>query len=443
MIPFITAIITFILGILFFFVKRISKILLLIIGCICFDCFRISELSVTQLKVFLCVCYFISEIRYLNYYLLEIRKTVIFKLIGVVIIGAILLILTSPHLYSITTIGSFISLDLVSKYFVIIYSFVAISKIIEIKNIIKTTYNCLIVLTIVGCIELFAGYPFWLNLLEVSGLSSNIFDGRLRLSSMFIYTFDYGQICVIISFILLFCYIKEKYLNKTQILLGFIGCLFGIFLCGSRSVVICFVVGLICFSLTKYKLTVNIKRIIVLTVLFSLLILIVPQIKDKVDFILSSFKCGSDIGGSSLEMRITQYATVMMLVKASPLFGMGYNFFYYDLGWSSGLNVAEMPYPELAGLEGALMSIILERGIIGVLVYIAFYGGILCYAYKIKDHDKDYSATCIAIISSFIVYGNMTGELNSALPTLLFSGIFLKLAFISKFKKNGHICNNS
>lgn len=440
----IAAIITFSLGISFFFKKRISKILILIIGCICFDCFRISEISVTQFKVFLCLCFFLSEIKYLKFYFSQIKNTVILKLIIVVIVGSIILIITSPHLNSIISIGSYISTDLIAKYFVIIYSFVAISKINDLSPIIKTTYKCLIILSCIGFFEFILERPIWLNLLEINNVSTVIYDGRLRLSSMFIYTFDYGQICVIISYILVFCFIKKKYLSKNQILIGFIGCLFGILMCGSRSVIICFILGLVCYSLTKYTITKNVKRLFLITTLVTILVIIIPQMRDKFDFILSSFDSNSEVSGSSIEMRITQYATVFMLVVASPIFGLGYNYFYMDLGWSSGLNVAEMPYPELAGLEGALMSIVLERGIVGVLVYIIFYVGLLWYANKIKGTDKDYSAVSIAIIISFVIYGNMTGELNSAMPTLLFSGIFLKLAYISKYyRKDGCISYNS
>lgn len=440
----IVAIITFLLGISFFFKKRISKILILIIGCICFDCFRISEISVTQLKVFLCLCFFLSEIKNFNFYISQIRNTIILNLIKVVIGGSIILIITSPHLNSIISISSYISMDLIAKYFVIIYSFVSISKINNLRPIIKISYKCLIILSCIGFFEFILGIPLWLNLLDITNSSTIVHDGRLRLSSMFIYTFDYGQICVILSYILLFCFIKKKYLSKRQIVIGFIGCLFGIFMCGSRSVLICFILGLVSYSLTKYTITKNIKKLFLITALVTIFIIFIPQIRDKFDFILSSFSSNSEVSGSSLQMRITQYATVFMLITASPIFGMGYNYFYLDLGWSSGLNVAEMPYPELAGLEGALMSIILERGIVGVLIYIIFYGGLLWYANKIKGKDKDYSAISIAIIISFVIYGNMTGELNSAMPTLLFGGIFLKLAYISRYyRKDGCVSYNS
>lgn len=431
MMSIFAAIITLLLGILFFFKRRILKITILVIGCICFDCFRISEISVTQLKTFLCLCFFLSEVKYFNYYISQIRRTAILKLIVIVVIGSIILILTSPHLDSIISIGSYITIDLIAKYFVIIYSFVSISRINDICSIVKVSYKCLIVLTCIGIFELFLGFPLWLNALDVSNSSSIIHDDRLRLSSMFIYTFDYGQICIIISYVLLFCSIKNRYLSRKQIFIGFGSCLFGVLMCGSRSVLVCFILGLVCFSLVKYSISKNIKKLFFITISLSLLIIFIPQISDKFDFILSSFSLDSDVGGSSMEMRIIQYATVFMLVMSSPIFGMGYNYFYLDLGWSSGLNVAQMPYPELAGLEGALMSILLERGFLGVLIYILFYGGLLWYANKIKGIDKDYSAVFIAIISSFVAYGNMTGELNSAMPTLLYGGIFLKLAYIS------------
>lgn len=438
----IPAIITILAGLSMFILKLRSKIILLIIGCMCLECFCISDVSVTQFKTFNCFCFFISELRNLPKRYAQLKATPILWLLLIVTCGAIITIITSPHIDSLNVLCSFIVVNLIAKYYAISYSFIGVITQNYFNTYIKIIYLCILVITLFGVLNLIFGYSIWFALWGMQEETEMILGSRMRLSSMFTYTFDYGQICVITLFVMLYC-INKNILSKKQIIIGIISCSYGIIMCGSRSVLGCAIIGCSVYALIRNPIYKNLRLISITILLIFIISLVIPAINDKIDFLMSAVDSNSSVGGSSSGMRIRQYATVLLIVSKSPWVGMGHQYFFYDLGWSTGLDPSLLPYPELAGLEGALMGILLERGIIGVCVYLIFYFGIVGYAYKLRKYDLDSSATCIAIILSFVAYGNMTGELKSCLPTLLFAGMFLKKAYLSKNNKIKNGCFNN
>lgn len=443
---FVASIITLVFGISLFIVKSRIKLVFLVFGFICFDCFSISELAFTRFKPFLCLCYFISELKNINFNYRLLNKTPLLKASILATIAYIITIAFSSHLRSLTSIVSFLILGLFGKYYVITYGFTSFKKISQFHNLIRVILLGLLLITFFAILNFILGYSPWVKLFGTTETTDMLLGDRLRLTSTFIYTFDYGQICNIILYSLIYSKCKGIISNK-----HFIGaticCCFGIIMCGSRSVLGCGILGLISYALIQNNFNKNLKIFLISFIIIIITSALIPEVQDKINFLLSAVDTDSNVSGSSANMRIRQYATVIMLVSSSPFFGLGYHYFYYDLGWSTGLDVSLLPYPELAGLEGVLMGTLLERGIVGVLFYLIYYLIIIRYAYSLRKYDRAAAATCIAIIISFIAYGNMTGELNSGSPTLLFAGIFLKIGYLNKLnyskklKLNGHLCN--
>ena len=86
---------------------------------------------------------------------------------------------------------------------------------------------------------------------------------------------------------------------------------------------------------------------------------------------------------------------------------------------------------DLFGLEGVLMNYLLERGFLGICFYLFFYVYVLCFFYKHKSVDKNISALGVSILVTYLAFANMTGELNSVFPTLLITGICLKVLYMN------------
>ena len=126
---------------------------------------------------------------------------------------------------------------------------------------------------------------------------------------------------------------------------------------------------------------------------------------------------------SSLEMRSRQYARVFYYIRDNFFFGRGKDFFLIDLGWRGGLET--LLDRELMGLEGIMMNLFLERGLIGVVVWALFYGMIVGLCLKQRKKDSIAASACLTLIGVYVIFVNMTGELNSFFPTLLLSGGFI------------------
>lgn len=413
-----------------FFMKREKKMLLILISCLLFEDFKISDYAFSSLRNLLCIIFFISELKYFPHYIKSLKKVHILYLFIIVIIGALIVAVTSHNINSLSSLLGFLTLELIAKYFVIIYSFVSISKHTSLIRIYNVVSCCLICMTLIGVINYFFKYSLWGNYFLSDELDIIAYTGeRFRVQSTFIYSFDYGQACVMICLFTLYMNSK-KILKRNLFWFSIACCMFGIISCGCRTVLASFIIALSLYTILNYTFS---KATAIFLWAFGLVIisyLFVPIAHEKVDFLLSTLDSDSTVGGSSNTMRIGQYAAVFKFVKDNIVFGLGHNFFLLDIGWQDGMYSMASKYQVLFGLEGVLMLLLLERGVIGVLIYIIFYFGLIRAFKRYFKYAKTEVSTAVSIIISFIAYGNMTGELNSAMLTFIFSGIFLKIAYI-------------
>lgn len=133
----------------------------------------------------------------------------------------------------------------------------------------------------------------------------------------------------------------------------------------------------------------------------------------------------SDVGGSGIEMRLTQLAAVLYHIQGNFLFGRGYGFFNIDLGWNDGK--AGLLDKDLYGLEGVQFSLLLERGLIGLIVYTVFWVSMLSIFYQYKKTDAQTCALCISITVGYLLFSIMTGELGSLFFAMLILGMGMKM----------------
>ena len=95
-------------------------------------------------------------------------------------------------------------------------------------------------------------------------------------------------------------------------------------------------------------------------------------------------------------MRMEQYdATLENIDEGKIAFGMGYGYFFNDLGWGENERVDE----RLAGMESVVFGYLLERGIVGLALWATFY--ILIFFYLIQNRSNYKSITGLGM--SFLV----------------------------------------
>ena len=107
-------------------------------------------------------------------------------------------------------------------------------------------------------------------------------------------------------------------------------------------------------------------------------------------------------------------------------FGKGFRYFFYDMGWSEMGEGGVVDW-SLRGLEGVYLNYLLERGIVGYLLYLFIWLYLIFYSLRSIKVNKTAAVTTLTIIIGYLSFAHMTGELGTAYATMLFVGMFLSL----------------
>lgn len=420
-----------------FKVEQKYKLAILLFCSICLTPVALPVGPIKSSTGLLTFCFLISELKNIILELKRWKHSVIFYSFIVALIGSIIFAVTSPHYSSIEGFIKLLNRELTAGYFILIYAFISIKTKSDLQPSVHAMFWGLLILTFFGIINYLTKEAFFIqqmadgtHLEATKRVLENGFAGavRFRVQSMFINPFDYGYICLILLPFLLYT-LKKDLLSKKRFIICIGCCVFGILTCGCRTNLFCAIIGICVYFLFSYSSIKRIKYGLIIFVLSIFTYITVPFIQEKVDEMTTIFdQDGGDVTGSSISMRVMQYSAVLYHVDGHELFGRGADYFLIDLGW--GDNDAELMDEDLWGLEGVLMAVLLERGIIGIIFYSTFYFLIFISIYKQRHHIKDIAAFGLATLCAYLAFANSTGELLSKLPTLLLLGICLKLIYI-------------
>lgn len=307
--------------------------------------------------------------------------------------------------------------------FFIAYVYSRRNSFCSLKN---TLVICTIILTIIGIINGILRFNPYIALIE----ADNIFDfahmythrERFRISSLFSNPFDYGYTCLILNMITI--YLKQmKIIGKWQFSILFLGSFWGILFCNCRTVVIVYVIGISIYYLVAVSLKRHMAYFLLFIIFYSITYISIPIVEHKTNQIVSAFTNfkGEDVKGSSLNLRTIQLTGSFLFFQKSPIVGNGYNYIRDKLGW--GKQKISKQNRKMAGYESVIFKLLIERGIIGIVAYLLFYGSILFYLIKNYEYDIYLGALGIAILSMYMFFAIATGELSSVPITLVCLGI--------------------
>lgn len=421
---------------LMFVVRREYKAGILIMGTIVFTVVSIPAVPFHNANILLPLSFLLSEVKHLNAMIRSTRGKLIWNLMGIAILLSVLTIIASPHLRDAESLRIFVQGELFFKYFVLLYAFWAFSSEESIRPTLRITFYAMIVLTIFGILNSLTKSADFISVMmegaSKTTVSSNGEDAgqvymtssRFRVQAMFLSPFDYGYICVLMLLLHIYGFI-HKYETKLKFLVVASCCIFGILSCGCRTNIFCALIGVSVFFLLAYKLGKSIRLSLLGIFLACISYMCVPAVQEIFDNMMTMFDKNSNVTGSSMELRAVQYAAVLYHIQDNPLFGCGYQYFLIDMGWGQGREF--LLDSRLAGLEGVIMNYILERGFIGVFLYLLFYISILYYFYKNRKKATMTIALGISVLSAYLAFANMTGELSSVYPTLLLLGYVFKV----------------
>lgn len=421
---------------LMFRVERSYKVAIMVLGTLVFTLVTVP-IPFGAANYLIPVSFLVSELGHLKSLIKETKGTIIWRLMGLSVIMFLFTVINSPHLHDFTSIRYFLQSELLFKYFVLLYAFWAFGKDENsIRPTLKSTYIGMIVLTFFGLLNYLTKTADFVDAM-MSGVehvgigasdtygagSAFTYSDRFRVQSMFLNPFDYGYVCILVLILHLYAMTKGLEKKREFYIVAFCS-IFGIFTCGCRTILLCSIIGIVVYVLMAFRMKKKMGLALLAILVAIVVYQFVPAAQEVADYIFSMFDEKSKVGGSSMEMRTIQYAAVLYHVKDNPLLGCGYGYFNIDLGW--GLGKEYLVDRDLYGLEGVAMNYILERGFVGLFLYLLFYICLIIYCFRIRLYSRDVAALGISILATYFCFANMTGELRSAYPTLLLMGFVIK-----------------
>ena len=418
---------------LMFYVKREWKAAMLVMGAMTLTVVNIPGIPLHNANFLLQAAFLLSEWRDIPRYFKRLRYTpYIWISLLLVSISALLAALTSQY----TGIKEAIKSELLFKYFALAYAFWAVKDEKSLKPILQVSLYCLIVLTFFGALNYITKSAVFVNALT-EGRTSMYGDValgdaytesvRFRVQSMFKYAFDYGYICAAI--LILHLHGWNRHLeSKTAFIIAIVCCLFGILTCGCRIVWVGAVLSIACYSMWAFKLDKTVIYGIIALILMIIAYNTIPAVEEKVNQVTDVFVENSETEGSSIEMRMFQYGNVLTRIEGHSWLGLGNGY------W--GHTYAEDPESirGLYGVESVILQTLLERGIIGLVLWAAFYTIIFHYFGRNRKRRKSLTGLGASILTLYLIFSIGTGELGSVYPTMLLLGITIKMIESSKRK---------
>lgn len=426
----------------YFYKRRDIKISIVMVCTMLLSMIYLSP-TTTSVRNICILCFCLSELRYLKSDFGILKRTIVGKTLLIVLISHVISYFSSPHLFGNAAGTKDLIVEIVSCDFLIAYSYLSFRKRKDLGLFYKVLFGCLVILTFFAIVNFlfmradFVNYAAQNSRIEMGNIGDKYSDGegRFRVQAMFTNPFDYGYLCLVCLGLELYAFLR-KIQKKKYSYIAFFCCLFGIFTCGCRTVIVCFFIGLLClllllFSKNYKKISYAILGVFVLLLLYNT----VPVIQNKIDMTFTAFtdKKGDKVGGSNLNMRQQQINAVFFHIKDNLLLGRGVGYFRNDLGFDGTL--ASIKDGRLMALEGVYMVYLLERGFVGLSLWILYYLILLLKFYKMRMYERYSSGIGITVIVMYISFGCMTGQLLSLYPTLLSLGVFMKICYANKKRK--------
>ena len=422
----VAIIVTLVCCLLMFYVKREWKAAMLVLGTMTLTLVNIPVIPLHKANLLLQVAFLLSEWRYLPRHFKRLQSTPYLWIpLLIVSFSALLAALTSPY----TSIKETIEYELLFKYFAIAYAFWAVKNEKSLKPILQVSLYCLIVLTFFGVLNYIDKYAIFVNAVT-EGRTTRYGDvalgdvytesDRFRVQSMFQYGFDYGYICAAILLLHLHGWYRHLE-SKRDFIIAIACCSIGILICGCRTVWVSAVLSIACYYMWAFQLNRNVMYGIIAMMLMVISYHTIPAVEEKVNQVTDIFVENGETSGSSIQLRMSQYMTVAIHIEGHEWLGQGKGY------WEHIYTEDRESVRGLYGVESVILQTLLERGIIGLVLWAAFYTTIFLYFWRNRRKRKKLTGLGVSVLSLYLAYSIGTGELGSVYPTMLLLGITMKM----------------
>ena len=411
---------------LMFYVKREWKAAMLIMGAMTLTLVNIPVIPLHNANFLLQVAFLLSEWRDIPRHFNRLRNAPYLWIpLLTVSFSALLAALTSPY----TSIKETIEYELLFKYFAIAYAFWAVKNEKSLKPILQVSLYCLIVLTFFGLLNYIDKYAIFVNAVT-EGRTTRYGDvalgdvytesDRFRVQAMFNYAFDYGYMCAAILILHLHGWYRHLE-SKRNFVIALVCCSFGILMCGCRIVWVGTLFSIFCYSMWVFQMNRNVMYGMIAMILMIMSYATIPAVEDKVNKVTDIFVENGETSGSSIQLRMSQYMTVAIHIEGHEWLGQGKGY------WEHIYAKDRESIRGLYGVESVILQTLLERGIIGLILWATFYSIIFFYFWRNRTKRKAITGLGASTLTLYLVYSIGTGELGSVYPTMLLLGISMKM----------------
>lgn len=255
--------------------------------------------------------------------------------------------------------------------------------------------------------------PYQMMLMAANGEVWNVDyaevgGGRIfgRISSVFGHPMTYG---LFLGLALIYVYSVRESLNKYVGMFLILGIIAAIFLCGIRSPIGALFATVLIFLLLNHKVKLMIQVAIVGCLGYAI-ISSVPDLNSYVESIFSDDK--SEVAGSSMEMRMTQFEGCLTEIRNNPIFGKGYDWVgYYKTNFGD--------HPVILAFESLSYVVLCNSGFLGVVIWIVFL--VKLYQNMRKNvKNRDTLIMVLVLMAYYLAYSMITGEYGYMKYYLLF-----------------------
>jgi len=233
-----------------------------------------------------------------------------------------------------------------------------------------------------------------------------------RAQSIFSHPIQYGAFLVMLMCISSYLFIsdsgKRKYIQLPYIMILAVGIIFT-YSRAPQFMLIIIVIGYWYFQSVKSKL-----KMMSLFFILALALVLMPESSFLSVFssiFLEMTGHATDVGGSSLGMRIEQLLASYLLFQDSPIVGHG-------LAATRVMSESDMLPDLIRRAESIVFSQAIDAGLLGLTAYIYFYYCIFKYFLRQKARVMETNLYSITIIAASLVLGYLafimvTGEINT------------------------------
>ena len=423
----VAIIVTLVCCCLMFYVKREWKAAMLVMGAMTLTVVSVPGIPLHKANFLLQATFLLSEWNQLKQHAKKLwRMPYLVGLLLLVSFSELLATLTSQYVGIAETIKS----ELLFKYFVLAYAFWAIRNEKSLKPILQVSLYCLIVLTVFGVLNYIDKSAMFVNALT-EGKTSTVHEGvalgdvytdsdRFRVQSMFKSAFDYGYICAAMLILHLHGWYRGVE-GKIAFAIALACCSFGILICGCRIVWVSAIFSIACYSMWVFQMNRNVMYGIIAVILLIVSYNTIPAVEEKVNQVTDVFVEDSETGGSSIQMRMMQYVSVLIHTEGNEWLGLGKGY------WAHSYAEDKESVSGLYGVESVILQYLLEQGIIGLILWATFYSIIFFYFWRNRTKRKAITGLGASTLTLYLVYSIGTGELGSVYPTMLLLGMTMKM----------------